>query len=111
MPALKCDVKSCVHNSDNKCCLDSIQVEGSHAEKPDSTACGSFKLRSDRGATNSFGTATNSNSQPSEHVTVDCKAQKCVYNSECKCTARDIGIHGQTACTCKETECASFSAK
>ncbi len=114
MPALKCEVKSCVHNSNNMCCLNNIQVEGDHAEKPASTACGSFELRSDRTATNSYGAATNAaydGKMPSEHVSVDCKAKKCVYNSECKCTAKDIGIAGQTACTCKETECSSFSTK
>ncbi|MBE5940008.1 MAG: DUF1540 domain-containing protein [Lachnospiraceae bacterium] len=109
MPSLKCNVKSCVHNSDNKCCLEVIQVEGINADNPTATACGSFKLRSDRNATNSFKNSINE--KPSEHVAVDCKAQKCVFNSECKCTAKDIGISGHSACTCRETECASFSAR
>ncbi len=115
MPALKCEVKSCVHNAENRCCLDMIKVEGNHAEKPASTACGSFELRSDRGATNSYG-ATNSvrcscECTPSETVSVDCKAEKCMYNSNCKCTAGDIGIAGQSASTVKETECASFCTR
>ena len=45
MPLLKCNVKTCYHNEENKCSLNSIMVEGSHADTAGDTDCGSFRLK------------------------------------------------------------------
>jgi hypothetical protein len=39
---------------------------------------------------------------------VSCDACHCAFNDDCRCTAEHIGIAGGNACTCKDTECASF---
>jgi len=105
MPLLKCNVKSCYYNEDNKCCLDTIQVEGRNAETEEGTACGSFRLRKES-TTNSSG-----HDMPKNAVSVTCEARNCKYNEDCDCTAKDIGIGGGNACTCGETKCASFEQR
>ena len=41
-------------------------------------------------------------------IDIDCKAETCVYNENCKCTAGKVGIVGASACEPEETECASY---
>lgn len=101
MPILDCSVKNCVYNAQSKCQLDQIKVEGSDATNPAATACGSFELRTDS-------EYSNSTREPSPESNVECKAEKCCFNEDCKCHADHIGIAGNGACDCKETECASF---
>ena len=40
---------------------------------------------------------------------IDCKATECQYNKECQCHAGKISVEGSKACSCDETECATFS--
>ena len=42
MPELKCGVVTCVHNKQNYCDLDAIEVVGDSAQVPEQTSCGSF---------------------------------------------------------------------
>ena len=102
MPILECSVRNCLHNVDSRCDLDSIKVEGKKATTPSSTDCGSFMERKE-------GTMTNSTGMPDMHCKVECEAEKCTYNSKHVCTANQIGIAGDGACTCKETECSTFN--
>lgn len=102
MPLLKCNVKTCYHNEENKCSLNSIMVEGSHADTAGDTDCGSFRLKGEN-ATNGCNCST-----PKDKVSIECEAENCTYNSNRKCSANDIGIDGASACTCVETKCATF---
>lgn len=105
MPILECSVKTCTHNADNKCQLDSIKIEGRSANTTDGTLCSSFKLRKEDSYANSC------ESSPSATSKIICEAVKCVYNEECVCHAKGIDVCGQNACVSGETECATFKAK
>ncbi len=104
MPILDCSVRSCYYNHDNQCSLDRIHVEGRQADDSEGTACGSFRLKDTDGFTN----ACECGRSPKDKLKVECEAVKCYFNEDCKCTAEHIGIAGSSACTCGETECASF---
>lgn len=103
MPILECSVRSCFYNKSSECCLDHIEVEGSEANVPNSTACGSFRENSD--------TMTNSNKAdlvPEPVVNIKCQATKCCFNQDCDCNADHISVAGDGANHFTETECASF---
>lgn len=101
MPELKCTVDSCLYNKRECCCKGDIKVDGSDAQKTEDTCCSSFKERKGE----SYTSATE---HPSKTIDVDCDATTCVYNKDCKCDAKSIGICGCSACHESETECASF---
>ena len=103
MAYLDCSVKSCTYNNeDGCCCKGDIQVEGRDATEAQSTCCGSFKDRGTNGA------ACNALKDVSKEIDVACEATHCRFNENEKCQADHIGISGAGACTCGETECASF---
>ena len=102
MPILDCSVKSCMHNQDNKCSLDSIKVEGKGADYSDDTACGNYQLRTSGQMMNGCCKS------PKNNLSVTCAATKCVFNEGNMCKAEHIGIAGGNAGTMDETECASF---
>lgn len=100
MTFLDCSVTGCVYNEDRCCCKGDIKVEGSNAKRNDETCCGSFKEQRN-GASNVEG-------RISKLVDVACEACNCKFNEDKRCSAEHIGIAGSSACTCGETECASF---
>ena len=104
MPILDCTVTTCHYNVDERCSLDKIKVEGKNADKMDETACGSFKVRKENRCMNAMG-------MPDAENKVDCTATHCVYNENCKCGADNIGIRGNDACECTDTECGTFSCR
>ena len=101
MPILDCSVKNCMHNMESRCQLDEIKVEGHSATNSSATACESFELRNNS-------EAYNSTHMPDPECSIECEATKCDFNEECKCSADHIGIAGNGACDCRETECSSF---
>ena len=101
MTQLDCSVRNCKYNEDNCCCKENIQVDGSSARQSNETCCGSFV---EKGTTS----VSNSTLEPKKPTNVDCKAEKCHYNENCKCHANRIDIQGSNACCCGETECATF---
>ena len=105
MPVLECSVKTCSHNMDNKCCLDSIKIEGRSANTTDGTLCSSFSLRKEGAMSNSM------DKNPSNTSQIMCEAVKCTYNQDCMCHAQSIDVSGRNACVCGETECATFKCK
>ena len=105
MPILDCSVKSCMHNQDNKCSLESLKVEGKSADYSDDTACGSYQLRTSGQMTNACGKSAKAS------LSVACTATKCAFNEGNMCKAEHIGIAGGNAGTMDETECASFVCK
>lgn len=101
MPELKCNVHTCVHNKNQLCDLEAIEVAGSNAQVSRDTSCASFVEKKGDSYTNSTGTA-------SPMSKVKCHAVECKYNEECDCHAGKISVGGNNACHSEETECASF---
>lgn len=106
MAELKCGAKNCVYNENSYCSKGDIMVGGKHAGKYEDTCCESFAQRRDDNAK-----MTSSISHPSKVISIDCEAEKCVYNKNFKCVAEHVDIRGCNACDCKETACATFSEK
>ena len=101
MAELKCTVETCCFNSNHNCCKGDIMVGGKHAMKSDDTSCESFcdhKRESFKNATE----------HPSKTIGIDCEADNCKYNNNYRCVAERVEIRGNSACTCKETACATF---
>lgn len=103
MTKLQCMVTSCYYNEDKLCSKGDIMVDGKNAKDAGGTCCSSFKERT-TGASNSM-------RSPKNEIEVDCKACNCVHNEDCKCAADHIGIAGNNACQCQETECMTFCCK
>ncbi len=103
MTTLNCSVKNCMYNEDRLCAKGNITVGGQTAAKPNETRCESFRERT--------GSMTNAVGRPSKEIDVRCYASKCDFNEACKCCAARIGIAGSGACSCAETECASFDCR
>lgn len=104
MTKLDCSVLNCFYNEDRYCSKGDIMVGGKDATESRSTCCESFRERKEDGAANAV-------CHPKKEIEVDCKACNCVYNKECKCSADRIGIGGNNACDCKETECKTFTCR
>ena len=104
MPALRCDVKNCLHNSDNYCCNRTILVEGTDADKSEDTLCSSFDEKNESGSRNEYETKNLA-------LSVECEAVQCRFNENLKCSAKHITISGNGASDSAETNCASFEAK
>lgn len=101
MVNLECNVKNCMHNEDNCCCKNVIQVGGDHACRRDETCCESFdEQRGDR--------FTNKTEHPEHMLDVQCTATNCIYNENHICHANHISISGRGASQTDETKCASF---
>lgn len=101
MTFLDCSVTGCVYNEDKCCCKGDIKVEGETAKKNQETCCGSFKERR-------ADSSSDVSKRISKVIDVACEACNCTFNKDKKCSAEHIGIAGGNACTCGETECASF---
>lgn len=101
---LECNVTACRHNEHNLCDLPGIKVEGPGARESRQTCCESFEPRSD-GSSNSAGYGS-----ASAETSIDCKAQNCAYNNDCKCEAECVCV----GCSCDDvtgkagTECCTF---
>ena len=104
MAELKCAVDNCVYNKSKCCCKGDITVGGKRACCEDETCCESFsQTGSDR--------FTSALEHPSRTISIDCEASDCKFNSDYKCTAGHVDIKGCGACNCKETACATFTAR
>lgn len=103
MTILKCSATTCVYNDDMLCSKGEINVIGNEAHRPDETSCGSFRERGEGSAQN-----TVANGCGCQSIKIDCNAQKCIYNENCKCTAAAIDVAGENACDCRETKCSTF---
>jgi hypothetical protein len=103
MPDLRCHVDSCVYYNDDYCSAGRISVDGKRSSDPDATACNTFVK----------GSASNSASyEPTPHMSVQCDAVKCKYNSDFMCSASSIQISGESSCNdSSDTLCATFDYK
>ncbi len=104
MPELRCEVITCLHNKQNYCELNEIEVTGSHAMVSAETSCGSFVERKGNEYQNSMKEAT-----PKSDV--KCHACECQYNEERKCHAGKIEVSGSSAEKSDETKCTTFKNK
>lgn len=103
MTILNCSATTCIYNKNELCSRGEITVDGSQARHSDETCCASFQERKESSMTNSAASGNGC-----EKIAIDCKAQECTYNSDCKCTAASIDIAGSNACRCEETKCGTF---
>lgn len=100
---LECTVTACRHNDHNLCDLPGIKVEGPGARESRQTCCESFEPKS--GSSNSV-----SGGCASAETSIDCKAQNCTYNHDCRCEAECVCV----GCSCSDTdskagtECCTF---
>jgi hypothetical protein len=104
MTILKCNATSCTYNKDMLCSKGEIDVMGESAHNADETSCGSFRERTTDSMTNSTASGCGC-----EKIQIDCKAQNCTYNENCKCTAAAINVGGSNASTSDQTKCDTFS--
>lgn len=104
MAELKCNAEQCTWNKDHLCSKGDIQVGGKHAGTYEETCCESFAMRGENAYTSSI-------ARPSKMISIDCEAEKCMYNENYKCVASHVDIRGCSACQCKDTACATFSDK
>lgn len=102
MPELKCGVVTCVHNKQNYCELDSIEVIGSSAQVSEQTSCGSFVERKGE----SYSNSSAKDASPTSDIV--CQAVECKYNDSRRCYAGKISVMGSDASRTEETECATF---
>jgi hypothetical protein len=79
-------------------------VEGREAKVADGTYCGNFREKLS-------GEKIPEHTEAKKETSVCCDACNCSYNKDLDCTAEHIGIIGNNACNCRETECVSFAAE
>ena len=104
MANLCCKADSCTYNKDECCCKGDIMVGGKLACDCDETCCESFsEKRSD-----SFSSALD---HPSQTISIDCEANKCMFNSNYKCQAGKVEIKGNGAANSADTACLTFREK
>lgn len=107
MSNLRCSVTSCTHNCDLLCMLGSIKVEGQNADKSELTFCHSFTPRHLTDSTRTEN-VRGCEVPASEETSIACDAVTCAYNESNKCAAKHVDVCGSGACTCTDTECATF---
>ena len=103
MTDLGCNVTSCTHNNEQRCCLNSIEVKGNNACQCDETCCGSY-FEEKSGSKNAA-------EAPKVNLSINCEATNCVYNHSQKCNAEHVDISGIRATASDETICATFRSK
>ncbi|MBQ2803067.1 MAG: DUF1540 domain-containing protein [Lachnospiraceae bacterium] len=106
MAELKCAVENCTYNKERYCSKGDILVGGKHASKEEETCCESFAQRRE-----GHDVYTSALAHPTRHISIDCEAVKCVYNSNYKCVAEHVDIKGMGASDSRETACATFTEK
>ncbi len=104
MTKLACNVTNCLHNSDDRCCKQTIIVDGHEACDCHETCCGSFDE-------NKMGSFKNVFKTPENRLEVDCEAVKCIYNENRHCVAENIDISGNGANKAEQTQCATFKMR
>ena len=104
MAILQCGVETCTYNKEKYCCKGDILVGGKQAVQSQDTCCESFR----EGKGDRF---MSSLEHPSKTISIDCEAEKCVYNSNYKCYAEKVKISGNHAGTSRETVCETFKEK
>lgn len=87
---LNCSAENCIYNTSGICYAGGILVQGSNASTTDGTSCATFNDNPNdlmNCTSNSFTTSSD----------IDCKAEKCKYNSIGTCTAPRVQINFDNA--------------
>lgn len=102
MPELKCTVETCIHNKQQYCDKNYIEVNGGDVAKyKGDTSCASFKDY----ALDNYSNSTKGATLMSD---ISCDATTCMYNTNSMCAAGVVEVQGSNACHSGDTECASF---
>lgn len=105
MADLRCAVENCMYNNSQCCCKGDIMVGGMRADQSSDTCCESFHEERPGQTTNSF------NDHPSQTISIDCEAVKCIYNTNYRCHAEHVDILGCGADDCRQTACGTFQER
>ena len=106
MTRISCDVTKCEYNKDGGCKLNKIEVGSRDARMSDETMCESY-VPEGSGAKNSC----TCRSDACDISEIKCSAERCMYNDDGKCEAKNIEISPCKKCGCGETECNTFKAE
>ncbi len=106
MSEISCTAHTCAYNSDSYCTLNAVHVCGQKAKKSCDTSCESFYMRTSAGTNASI---------PQMHMpssnSIECSAEKCLYNDSGHCKAVNVDINGVGADCSARTECGTFVKK
>ena len=125
MPKIKCFVKKCTYNNDQKCTRKNIDVESTDSVVKDETYCESFVPLSEMTMNYEFASF---DGKKTDNVDVYCNAINCVYEKNQRCYADHIQIRNsnikfkydtefstdidevekENPKVCKDTKCATF---
>lgn len=84
---LNCNVTNCAHNSENKCRVGHIDINGEKALKKIGTTCMTFLDRVDSGMINSVTDYHNTDAGD-----IRCAAGNCIHNKNKRCYANEVNI-------------------
>lgn len=101
MAELKCTAENCTYNCECYCCKGDILVGESMQGYQTEVTCDSFR---EKGMMDSF---SSSLEHPCETISIDCEADKCIFNSNYKCVAKHVDIKGLGS---GSAECATYQA-
>ena len=120
MADVNCAAWTCVNNIDGLCSARTINVLGNSATNAIETQCKTFAPRefisAVKNSTNlNLGGALAQMMQLGNHYdvkmtpSINCQAERCIYNEAGICGAKDIAISGNNPMTSKDTQCATFT--
>ena len=100
-----CSVYDCVHNKQEICDVNALNVSGSYAENTDETFCASFD------AGNTIESCVSS--KPLDNCdSIDCDVTSCAHNENMACSLNEIKVDYEDGCTSCQTAlntcCGSF---
>lgn len=113
-----CEVEKCIHNMNNMCSAQWINIVGQNAQHLSQTNCQTFELRTFR---SSITNMTNINitgavdqiftEEPVMNPIIKCNVTECVYNSMPACNAPYVTIGDYYATAFQETKCKTFEKR
>lgn len=101
MSKISCSVNTCSYNKSGICHSGAIKIEGVTANNLQEVHCISFA---------SIDKCIKSDVQ-SECQHIICNAVNCIHNENTECECENIFVSGNSAKTCKQTNCCSFLVK
>ncbi len=103
MTKLECSVCTCKYNEDHCCCKHEIMVGKTGSTTSKETECASFVCAKE--------SPSNSTKEPNVELSIICEAEKCVYNDNKRCRAKQVDINGSSAHMPYETACSTFKLR
>lgn len=103
MAEIRCMAENCFYNSQHGCTSPSLNIDGKSALESRLTSCDTF-VSNKQGMKSNVG-------DPFRDIQIECKASKCIYNSNDGCNAKNIVVYGNDADEPAETCCCTFESK